>query len=319
MPRGTVFLILEPMVKKLKIDETVKEQYIARHRDRIFSFLLGKGEFRGKIIHATRLIQEMKANHGTGPLETLVLGRAYLGALILASNLKQEGRIMLSIECGGPIGGLSVEADTHGTVRGYLKENPIPLEKPLESLDLSPLFGPGFLSVSRIEGNMKQPHVSQVMLQYGNLGQDLASYYLESEQIPSFFNLSIKFDERGEVVSAGALFVQVMPGADGERIDVLQEDMLGLPSPGQRFLEGITPEQYLQNYLRAYDPEILDSKPVEFFCPCSREYYVPYLKGLKREDREDIRRNGPFPLEICCHNCNTPYHFEKGELEKILG
>jgi len=307
------------MEKKLSLDETVKDQYKARHRDRIFTFVLGKGEFRGKILHATRLIQEMKANHETGPVETLVLGRAYLGALILASNLKQEGRIQLNIECGGPIGGLSVEADSHGTVRGYLKENPIPLEKPLESLDLSPLFGPGFLSVSRLEGSMKEPHMSRVMLQYGSLGKDLASYYLESEQIPSFFNLSIKFDDKGEVVSAGALFFQVMPGTNEEKTEKLQELLLSLPSLGQRILEGVTPEQYLQYNLGAYYPEILDSKTVEFFCPCSRDYYVPYLKGLKKEDREDIRENGPFPLELCCHNCNTRYHFDREELQELLG
>ncbi len=307
------------MIKKFKLDETVKEQYKERHRNRIYSFLLSGGEFRGKIVHATRVIQEMKANHELGQLETLVLGRAYLGALIMASNLKQEGRIQLSIECGGPIGGLSVEADSHGTVRGYLKENPIPLEKPLESLDLSSLYGPGFMTVSRLEGSMKQPHISQVMLQHGSMGKDLVAYYLESEQVPSFFDLSIQFDGKGEVSSAGALFIQVMPGTEEERIEALEEKALSLPSPGVRFLEGVTPGQYLQNNLKEFEPDILDSKTVEFFCPCSRDYYVPYLKGLKKSDREDIREKGPFPLEIRCHNCSSSYEFSREELQDILG
>ncbi|MDC7222975.1 MAG: Hsp33 family molecular chaperone HslO [Spirochaetales bacterium] len=307
------------MVKKLNLDETLKDKYKERHRNRIYSFMLEGGEFRGKIIQGTRIIQEMRANHDLGQLETLVLGRAYLGALIMASNLKQEGRIQLHIECGGPIKGLSVEADSHGTVRGYLKENPILLDKPLESLDLSPLFGPGFMSVSRLEGHMKQPHTSQVMLQYGSIGKDLASYYLESEQVPSFFNLSIKFDDRGEVSSAGALFLQVMPGTKEERVEELEKKVLELPSPGQRFLEGVTPGQYLQNYLGDFNPEILDSKTAEFFCPCSRDYYIPYLKSLKSSDKEDIRQNGPFPLELCCHNCNSRYSFTKEELQTILG
>ncbi|MDC7220123.1 MAG: Hsp33 family molecular chaperone HslO [Spirochaetales bacterium] len=306
------------MVKKLKLDETLKDQYKERHKNRIYSFLLDGGAFRGKIIQGTRIIQEMQANHELAQLETLVLGRAYLGALIMAANLKQEGRIQLHIECGGPIKGFSVEADSHGTVRGYLKENPIPLEKPLESLDLSPLFGPGFMTVSRLEGNMKQPHTSQVMLNYGDIGKDLASYYLESEQIPSLFDLSIKFDDKGQVSSAGALFLQVMPGTDEARVEELEEKALSLPSLGAQLLAGDTPGQYLQNSLAEFKPEILESKTAEFFCPCSKDYYKPYLKGLKAEEKKDIRENGPFPLEICCHNCNTKYQFSQEELQTLL-
>jgi molecular chaperone Hsp33 len=306
------------MVKKLETSETLKEKYKDRHKNRIFSFMLEGGEFRGKIIQGTRIIQEMKANHDLGQLETLVLGQAYLGALVMAANLKEEGRVQLTVECGGPIKGLSVEADSHGTVRGYIKENPIPLDKPLESLDLSPLFGPGFLSVSRLEGKMKEPHTSQVMLHHGSISKDLANYYLESEQIPSFLDLSIKFDDKGDVVSAGALFLQVMPGTEEERIVKLEETALSLPSLGQRLREGVTPAQYLQINLADFNPEILDSKTVEFFCPCSRNYYVPFLKGLKPSEKEDIKTNGPFPLEVCCHNCNSKYTFSKEELQDIM-
>lgn len=306
------------MEKKLHIEESLKDKYKARHKDRIYTFLLGGGKFRGKIVHTTRLIQEMKANHDLGVLETLTLGQAYMGGLILASNLKDQGRIQLNIECGGPIKGLSVEADTHGTVRGYLKENPIPLDAPPESFDLSPYFGPGFLSVNRLEGNMKTPHSSQVMLQYGNISKDLASYYLESEQIPTFFNLSIKFDKQGEVISSGAIFIQVMPGTPDKEIEALEKEVLELPSLGDRLAQGVTPAQYLQNNLKNMNPEILQDKKVEFFCQCSKEYYVPYLKGLEPRDKEDIKEKGPFPLELKCFNCNSTYQFSKEELGTIL-
>lgn len=302
----------------MNLDETLKEQYKARHRDRIYSFILGGGRFRGRILHATRLIREMRANHGLGPLETMILGQAYMGALIMASNLKEEGRVQLNIECAGPLKGLSVEADSHGTVRGYLKENPIVLEKPLESGDTSLLFGPGFLSVSRKEGTMKIPHTSQVMLPHGSIGRDLASFYLESEQIPSLFNLSVKFDNQGELNAGGALFLQVMPGTDGKETAALEDRALALPSLGDRFSQGVTPGQFLQTHLRDFKPEIIGDKGIEFFCQCSRDYYKPYLKGLKGEEKKDILEKGPFPLEVRCFNCNTTYHFEKEELLSLL-
>jgi molecular chaperone Hsp33 len=306
------------MEKQYKSNDSLKDLYKIRGREKMYNFILSGGEFRGKILHATRLIQEMKANHNLGVLETLVLGHAYMGCLIMASQLKEEGRIQLNIECAGPIKGLSVEADSHGTVRGYLKENPIPLDKPLDNFDTNFLFGPGFLNVSRIEGNMKVPHTSQVMLEYGNISKDLASFYLESEQIPSLFNLSIKFDKEGHVISAGALFLQVMPGTGEKKIEKLEKKALEIPSLGDRFSQGVTPAQFLQTHFKSYNPEILETKGIEFFCQCSKNYYKPYLKGLKKDDKSEILEKGPFPMEIVCHNCNSKYYFEEKELKELF-
>ncbi|MBW2101383.1 MAG: Hsp33 family molecular chaperone HslO [Deltaproteobacteria bacterium] len=79
----------------------------------------------------------MRAAHDLGILETLVLGRAYLGCSLMASDLKGRDKISLKIDCSGPVQGLVVEGNAFGEVRGYLVRVPIPLEKPLEDTDLS--------------------------------------------------------------------------------------------------------------------------------------------------------------------------------------
>jgi molecular chaperone Hsp33 len=153
----------------------------------------------------------MRQAHQLGILETLVLGHAYLGALLMASTMKGEERVALQVDCRGPIKGLIVEANARMEVRGYLQRVPIPIDKPLDDFNLAPFFGAGVLRILRYLQGAAAPFVGTVDLQYGNLAEDLTYYYLSSEQIHTAFNLSVQFDRQGRVTGAGGLFVQRMP------------------------------------------------------------------------------------------------------------
>jgi len=131
------------MIKEPFFGEDRKALLKAARKDRLHRFLLAEGRVRGVVLHATLMVNEMRRNHGLGILETLVLGRAYIGVAMMSAGLKGGERIRLQIDCSGPIQGLVVEANAFGEVRGYLKNVPIPVEKPLEDFDLSPFFGSG--------------------------------------------------------------------------------------------------------------------------------------------------------------------------------
>jgi molecular chaperone Hsp33 len=120
------------MIKKNIGGESLKERLLASAKDRLYNFLLADGAIRGAILNGTRMINEMRANHELGILETLVLGRAYLAAGLISANLKGADSTSLKIECSGPIRGLSVEANAFGEVRGFLKNVPIPIDKPMQ-------------------------------------------------------------------------------------------------------------------------------------------------------------------------------------------
>ncbi|PKN16758.1 MAG: protein HslO [Deltaproteobacteria bacterium HGW-Deltaproteobacteria-3] len=284
--------------------------------DKRIRFLLGEKGVRGVLVRGTVLVSEMRARHGLGLLETLVLGHGCLAALLLATSLKGEkDRIALRIECSGPIKGLVAEANGAGEVRGYLRQNPIPLEKPLESFDLSPFFGAGFLSVSTYPESASQPFTGTVMLEHGNLALDLSHYFQTSEQTPTAIALSIQFDSEGLVVGAGGLLLQAMPGARPELMAELEERIAGLPSLGRYCAEGGEPEDLLAKEFAAFTPEILTATPVAFACPCSREEIGGRLLTLSEKDLDELR-SGPFPVEACCHYCNTTYLFERQDLER---
>ena len=305
------------MIKTTLEGESLKERLLASAKDRIYNFLLADGAVRGAILHGTRMVNEMRANHELGILETLVLGRAYLGAGLMSANLKGTDAISLKIECAGPIKGLTVEANALGEVRGFLKNVPIPIDRPMQDFDLSSFFGAGFLSVIRTIEDAKHPFTGKIALEYGNIAQDLANYYLKSEQISTAFNLSIKYDPEGKVTGAGGLFLQAMPGADDALAAELEELVVQLPSLGEVFTDGQKPQGLIQAVFKKYTPRFLANQRIEFMCHCSPRRLRQVLKMLPVDELKDIRDNGPFPLEMRCHYCNTLYHFSKEEIQEL--
>ena len=95
--------------------------------------------------------------------------------------------------------------------------------------------------------------------------------------------------------------------------------MINLPSLGEVFTEENDPETLIDENFRDYSPRFLASHRVEFMCHCNRERVRSLLMLLPIEDLKDIRDKGPFPLEMCCHYCNTAYHFAEQDIRKIYG
>lgn len=306
------------MIKKKIEDRDLQEHLAALPDDGREVFLLHNDQIRVTAIAATKLINQMRVNHELGLLETYVLGQAYLAGGLLSATVKGNDRIQLSIDCGGPIGGVFVESWAVGAVRGYLKHNPIPLKESLKSLDLNELYGPGFISVSKILEGHKSPFTGQTMMAYGDLAKDLALHYQQSEQTPSMFVLSLNFNKSGQVSGSGALFLQAMPGCDEGVLEELENLSTKLPSIGAYLAEGKTIRSYVEKQFETYQVHHLASQFMAFSCPCSREQYTRYLQQLNKEEQKDILVNGPFPLELVCVNCNTHYHYERFELEHLL-
>lgn len=302
------------MIKKELYGATVKEQLTASVLDKMHHFLLADGTIRGALLHATRMVNEMRANHGLGILETLVLGHAYMASGLMTTNLKGNDRLSLQIDCSGPIKGLVVEANAFGEVRGYLKQVPIPVEKPLEDFNLSPFFGAGFLKVTKYLEDAKQPFSGQIMLTHGSIAKDLTLYYSQSEQIPTAFNLSVLFDPDGAVIGAGGLFLQVLPGAEEQTAAGLESLVKQMPSIGVVFSQSLKAEDIIRSNFSDFGPRMIGSRQVEFMCHCNPERIRSMLLLLPVDELADIKENGPFPLAITCHYCNTVYEFDQNEL-----
>jgi molecular chaperone Hsp33 len=307
----------EIMIKKDIFNKDVKAQFKAAAKDRIYRFVMADGMIKGAVVHTTRMVNEMRANHELGPLETLVLGQAYIAVALMCSSLKGKDRVSFNIRCSGPVQGLDVEANTFGEVRGSLKNKEIRVEDPGQIKSLSTLFGAGFLTVTKYLEDAKTPYSGQIALEHGSIAEDLAAYFLRSEQIPTGFKLSVSFNGKEEVEGAGGIFLQAMPGALPEQVIEAEKRIQQIHSLGEIFAKGASPEGLIEKEFSSLAPRFLDSSRVEFFCRCNRKRMADYLKNLPAHDRDEIMEKGPFPLETRCHHCNSVYQFSKDDISSF--
>ncbi len=302
------------MIKKDIFNNDVKAQFKAAAKDRMYRFVMADGMIKGAVVHTTRMINEMRANHGLGALETLVLGQAYIAAALMCAGLKGKDRISFNIRCSGPVQGLDVEANTFGEVRGSLKTGEIQVEDSKQVDSLSTLFGAGFLTMTKYLEDAKTPYSGQIALEHGSIAEDLAAYFLRSEQIPTGFKLSVFFNGKEDVEGAGGIFLQAMPGVSPDQVIEAEKRIQQIHSLGEAFAKGVSPEKLIEKEFSSLSPRFLDSSRVEFFCRCTRKRMEDYLKNLSVHDRDEIKEKGPFPLEARCHHCNSAYQFSKDDL-----
>jgi molecular chaperone Hsp33 len=327
------------MIRKPIEDTELLDFLSGREADGLDIFTLGEaegpagGEARGAILSAGRLVNEMRANHGLGILETLILGQSYIAALLMAANLKGRDSISIRIDCDGPAKGLLVEGRNHPvgesdgrqpelSVRGYLFEERIPVERPLDSFDTAPFIGSGSLTVTRFSEGSSIPFSGAVPLRSGRLAEDIAAYYLESEQTRTALALSIQFDHRGRVVGAGGLYVQALPGARPDFVGRVEAALLGSASLGKRLAEGATRSSILASNFGPGDSMGLvrrEPRAVAFDCDCSRKRFSAFLSASKPEFLAELATKGPWPVEMVCHNCGSSYEFGREEILRIAG
>jgi molecular chaperone Hsp33 len=304
--------------------EQVEDSVLSAHfrfiaPDGIDVFLLEGGLLRGSLLHGTRLINQMRANHGLGIMETLILGHAYMAAGLLTAMMKGDDRIAVGIDCTGPARGLSVESSASGGIRGYLKRNPIPIESPPLDLSTAPYIGGGVLSVTKyLHGSRSPPYTGQVKMESGTIAGDMAHYFLVSEQMPTSFSLSVYFDPAGRATGAAGLFLQAFPGVAPERVERIEAQVRGLPSLGTHFAFGGNGRELIEEGFGAFAPELIARRGVRFECPCSRERFGGALASLSGAEARSIRAEGPFPLETVCSNCGSRYRFSQEEIGELM-
>lgn len=321
-------------MKKIEIaDKVLVEKINALPKDEMAVFVMADGRIRGALFHGTRFVNQMRAQHNLGILESLVLGQASLCAALMIPLMKGQEHLCWKYDVDGPAAGFSIEADSTGYVRGFLYNEHIPVDKPLENWDLKPFLGTGSMSVSRIHKEDSAPHISTVEVNSGNIAEDLAWYYKQSEQISTAFNTGIQFDRQGRVIGAGGMFLQVMPEtggknnsgaskssssdaeADGQFLARVEMAFKTAPSLGQWFSEGGKIEDIVYGLFREFTPSIALRRDIRYDCPCSEETFANYIKMLPKQERDDILRKKE-PLEIQCRNCGSVYTISVEKLQQ---
>ena len=265
----------------------------------------------------TNLVEEARQRHNTSPVATAALGRLMTGAVMMGSMMKNpEDILTVQIKCSGPIGGLTVTADSQGGVKGYAYNPDVMLPPKNGKLDVGGALGQGVLTVIRDMG-MKEPYSGQTILQTGEIAEDLTYYFATSEQIPSSVGLGVLMEGDNTVRCAGGFIVQVMPFVEDKVLDKLEEN-IGKIRPVTAMLDnGHTPEEMLREVLEGLDVEITDTLPAGFTCNCSKQRIEKAIISIGKKEIQSLIDEGK-DMEVKCHFCNTAYSYSVDELKELL-
>ena len=287
-------------------------------KDYLIRATAANGQVRAFGVTSRELTETAKNAHDTSPVATAALGRLMSAAVMMGADLKGENDLLtLRMEGDGPMGGLLATSDSHGNVKGYAFHPEVLLPPNARGkLDVGGALGAGMLSVVKDIG-LKEPYVGQTNLVSGEIAEDLTYYYATSEQIPCSIALGVLMNKDNTVRQAGGFMIQLLPGASDELIDRLEERLGELPSITALLDAGKTPEEILSGLLGDFDLEILEKKPVQFHCDCSRERVERAIVSIGEKEIREMIEEGK-PIEAGCQFCNKKYSFSVEELEELL-
>ena len=276
------------------------------------------GRIRACAATARDLVEEARRAHNTSPVATAALGRLMTAAVMMGYDMKGDKDLLtIKIQGDGPIGGLTVTADSHGNVKGYAFNPSVMLPPNAKGkLDVGGALGVGVLSVIRDIG-LKEPYVGQTILVSGEIAEDLTYYYATSEQTPSSVALGVLMNKDNTVRQAGGFILQLMPGASETVIGGLERRIAEVDSVTSLMDVGNTPETILQYILGDFGLEINDKNPARFFCNCSKSRVAKALISLGRKELGEMIQDGR-PVEVNCDFCGRSYAFAVEELQELL-
>lgn len=276
--------------------------------DALIKALSKDGLVRFYVAVTTDMVNQAVAYHHTTPVATAALGRTLTGASIMGALAKQpHEKLTLQIKGDGPLEGILAVADSQGNTKGYVH---IPdVELPLRAdgkLDVGGAVGHhGYINVIRDLG-LKEPYIGQTPIISGEIAEDLASYFLQSEQVPSALSLGVTVNPDGSVGGAGGVLVQLLPGATEETITELEGRMGALAFLSSYIADGFTAEELLNFVAKEIPHDVLETIHPAYRCDCSMERIERALCSLGNKDLDEMIAEGK-ALDVACHFCDKTY------------
>ena len=245
--------------------------------------------------------------HGTYPIATIALGRFLCGTLMMGAMLKDSQTITCVLNGGGSLGTIFAQANARGDVRGFVSDPFVDLPLVNDKWDIEGAVGnSGILNVIK-NFDEEKSFSSQVPVGSGDIASNIATYFFNSEQLPTIINLGVELDNDGNVKSAKGYIIQLMTGYQEEDVEYLEK--LNLSNLDKKIDECII--EMFSDFKR------LENTPVKFACDCSKHKFEKGLASLNKDElREILEEEGK--IEAVCNFCSEKYLFNEEEIKKII-
>lgn len=286
-------------------------------KDYIVRATAADSQVRAFAITSGELVEEARKRHNTSPVATAALGRLLTGGAMMGSMMKNETDMLtVKVRGNGPLEGITVTADSHANVKGYVEHPDVMLPPKNGKLDVGGAVGIGIMQVIKDMG-LKEPYVGDTMLVTSEIAEDLTYYFASSEQVPSSVGLGVLMEKDNTVKCAGGFIIQMMPFAKEETIAKIEENLKNVTSVTELLDQGYTPEQLLEKLLGNAGLEITDTIPAQFYCNCSKERVEKAVISIGRKDIQEMIDDGE-DIEVKCHFCNSAYNYTIEDLKRII-
>ena len=287
--------------------------------DRLIRAITADGMVKATAVTTRELTERARQIHKTLPVVTAALGRTLAAASMMGNALKSEGAsLSIQVRGGGPVGAIVAISDSEGNVRGYAEHPQVDL--PLRSdgkLDVGAAVGcDGTLTVIK-DLCMKEPYIGSVQLLGGEIAEDIAQYFVESEQIPTACALGVLVDRDQSVRCAGGYLIQLLPGAGEDVISKVEAGVYAAGAVTKLLTANDDPEAMLRTVLSEFELEVLETAPVAYRCTCSRDRVERALPSLGADElRQMLDEQGH--AELTCQFCDQVHQFSGEDLRRIL-
>ncbi len=290
--------------------------------DKIVRCLIEDSRARVVVAVTTATVRQIAERHQAMGPAAVALGRAATAGLLLATLTKDDEQVTLQLLGNGPLGGVTVDARSSGAVRAYLKTVAAPTGESAASPRISlasALGGQGVVNVIRDLG-MTSNFSGQTVLKSGEIDEDVENYLQKSEQIDSVLRCDTLIDDTGAVKASAGILVQTLPQAGGTALVEFLRQRIGISAMADALLAAsdLDPWALARGILGPSGETMqkLDSRPVSFQCPCSRERAGAMLAMMREEDLRAMMEEEP-EAKVACKFCGGTYVFSEDDLQKL--
>lgn len=297
-----------------------RKQRLPDRPDRLLTCVAADGMLRIALIDGTSLVSKARHVHGLSRVATAALGRQLMMTAIMAADLKHENDLVSTILKGdGPAGSIICTGNAALEVKGSVTNGETELPPtPEGKLDVGGFVGhSGKLTVVRDMG-LKEPYVGVCNLVSGEIAVDFANYYAASLQRPALVYLGVRVDaESGEVLSAGGVFAEPLPGCPEETIDRLQAQSERIAALSEWIAARKSLDAFILDVFGAFAPDVVSERTPVYRCDCARERFERALISLGETELRDMIET-EHGAEIRCRFCDRAYDFSEKELRALL-
>jgi molecular chaperone Hsp33 len=308
--------------------------------DHVLPFQLDTLGVRGRLVRLGPALDAVIERHGYPLAVARPLAEAMVLCACLATSLKYDGIFTLQISGDGPIRLLVTDLTTDGAIRGYAQFDSWKLAVALGPQKggagntdvpegyVPKLFGNGRLAFTVDQGRHTQRYQGIVPLEGPTLADCAHTYFRQSEQLPTGIKIAARrIATNGNTHwRAAALMVQQMPEFDAGRIDVDAEQreddwrkavvLMASATEGEMLDPALPDAALLYRLFHQEKPRQFGRRPLSARCRCSRDRVDRVLRGIKREELDDLRDTSG-RVAVKCEFCSTEYAYDDSDLDRI--